>query len=124
MRKDVVHSQTALPTRWNKNDDRLGRGVFADGEICGLGHGDHQGGEVGDLERLEVDVHIEWSGTVNVSVLRLSVKDGMRIPRREVEDGVRGCTHPLSQIASFSQGNTTSHNTRLDLSLRRHVTRS
>ena len=65
VRDDVVCGQPALATRGDEDDDRLCWRVLDHSEICGLGHGDHQRGEVRNAEALEVDVHIQRAGTEN-----------------------------------------------------------
>lgn len=66
MSEDVVGRESALTTRRNEHDNRLVGRVFEDGKVGRFRHGYHERGEVGDLEALDVDVHVEWASTVDM----------------------------------------------------------
>ena len=63
MSEDVVDTQPALSAGWDENDDRFAGRIFDDGEVCGFRHGDHERGEMGDSEGLEMNIHIQWTST-------------------------------------------------------------
>ena len=63
VRDDVICSQATLAARWYEDNDRLVRGILEDCEVCRLRHSDHQRWEVGNLEALDVDVHVKRTRT-------------------------------------------------------------
>ena len=65
VRDEIVGSEATLTTRGNEDDSRLRRRVFDDSKVRGLGHRNHQGREVRNVETLQMDVHVQRAGTKN-----------------------------------------------------------
>jgi hypothetical protein len=86
--EDVVGGGAALLAGGDEGEDGTILGVLADGEVSRLGHLNHERREVRDVERLKVNLHRERTRS-----------------RTEVEDGLSGGAHPLSDVASVGERN-------------------
>ena len=62
---DIVCGQATLAAGGHEDNDRFCWRMLDYREVRGLGHRDHQRGEVRNAEALEVDVHIQRAGTEN-----------------------------------------------------------
>lgn len=117
---EVICSQAALATRGNEDDGRLIRRLLHDGQICRLGHSDHQRREVWDLEALQVNIHIQRTSAVaGVSMSMANAdEDG---PWGEIEDGMRRRTHPFAKVPRIRQRDTAGYDASLHVRLRRDI---
>lgn len=119
--QNVVHGELALLPGRHKDDNRLRWGVFDDGQICGLRHGDHERREMGNVERLDVDLHRQRSSTLKESVMFPDRLLHQHIPWGEVKDSMCVRTDPLSQLAGVGQRNAARDDSCLVVRLRRHI---
>jgi len=122
MSQKIINHKLALLPGGNKNNDGFQGRALQNGEVGGIWHDDHQGGEMGDGEGLKMYIHIKGTGTSNKISTQPSRSNRRWIPWWEVKDHVRRCTHPLAQISGIHERDSASDYARLIFCLHRDIT--